>query len=102
MIRNNSTSRETPSATGLNICTVQHWISELQINPEAKVTKVGKKANPNMERQREVELSIAYNNSLTAIGIVESLLENLKCHPSMVRRDLKAIGCTKKRLKGCS
>ena len=99
MMRNNCTSREISSATGLNIRTVQRWISKLQINPEAKVTKVGKKANPNMERRREVELSIASNNSLTAIEIVESLSENLKCHPSTVRRDLKAIGYTRKRLK---
>ena len=48
MMRNNSTSREISSATCLNICMVQCWISKLQINPETKVTKVGKKANPNM------------------------------------------------------
>ena len=44
MMINNSTLREISSVTGLNISTIQHWISKLQINPEAKVTKVGKKA----------------------------------------------------------
>ena len=46
MMRSNSTSREISSVTGLNIRTVQHWISKLQINPEAKVIKVEKKNKP--------------------------------------------------------
>ena len=46
MMRNNSTSREISNVTGPNIRTVQCRISKLQINPEAKVIKVGKKNKP--------------------------------------------------------
>ena len=97
MMKNDSTLRKISTATGLNIHTVQHRISKLENNPETKLTKVGKRANPNMKRRRKVELSIAANNSFKAIGIVESVPENLKCHPSLIR-DLKAIGYIRKRL----
>ena len=55
MMRNDSTLRKISTAIGLNIHTVQHWISKLENNLETKLTKVGKRANPNMERRRKVE-----------------------------------------------
>ena len=99
MWRTNKPTKTIAVATGLNVQTVQKWILKLETENQVEVNQVGRKRLVNAERRREIQLAISSNNALTAVGIKELLPFHLKCSVATIKRELKGIGISRKRLK---
>ncbi|XP_065674148.1 uncharacterized protein LOC136091091 [Hydra vulgaris] len=99
MVANKEKNVDISQATGLSLRTVQNCVMKLSNNPDARPKKRGPVAKINTGRRREIELFVSANNSLTAIDMGELISEENKCSTTTLKRELKNMGYTRKRLK---
>ncbi|XP_065663808.1 uncharacterized protein LOC136085893 [Hydra vulgaris] len=99
MVANKEKNVDISQATGLSLRTVQNCVMKLSNNPDAKPKKRGPVAKINTDRRREIELFVSANNSLTAMDMGELISEENKCSTTTIKRELKNMGYTRKRLK---
>nr|XP_004206232.2 uncharacterized protein LOC101241339 [Hydra vulgaris] len=99
MLIGNESSRSIANATGLSIRTIQNWIRKLEADQNIIPKKRGRAARNNIERKREIELLINANNALTTNDMAELMPEEHKCSTTTIKRELKQMGYTRKRLK---